>query len=65
MISWEGFKARVGAICHKIAHPSHVVRWRVNAEEGYCKGDIACETCKILFWCRLYDDHDLTKEQCI
>jgi len=50
-MTWYGFLARLGAILHKIAHPSHKMRWRTNMDE-ICPGDIVCETCDIVFWCR-------------
>jgi len=48
---WLGFGARIDAVLHKIRHPKHEVRWRANADE-YCPGDITCETCGCIFWCR-------------
>ncbi len=49
---WLGFQARVDAILHKILHPTHSVKWRTN-EGDICPGDIACETCNQVFWCRM------------
>jgi len=51
----DGFIARLQAICHKIRHPKHKLVWKHSPEEGLCKGDIVCETCDIVFWCRFYD----------
>ena len=48
---WYGFLARIDAMLHKICHPKHDVRWRVNIGKS-CSGDITCETCEIAFWCR-------------
>jgi hypothetical protein len=56
-MNWCGFEARVRVIIHKILHPTHVINWRVNVDE-ICPGDITCETCNVLYWCRWYDtDH--------
>ena len=49
---WLGFVARIDAILHKFLHPTHNVRWRTN-EGSICPGDIVCETCNHVFWCRL------------
>lgn len=50
--TWLSFQARVDAIWHKIWHPTHRVKWRTN-EANICPGDIACETCNQVFWCRM------------
>ena len=47
-----GFRARLGAIKHKIRHPKHKIYWRCNVWEEVCRGDIKCYTCGTLFWCR-------------
>ena len=52
---WLGLWARLDAIWHKLTHWSHDVRWRTNRDER-CPGDITCETCSCIFWCRLQDD---------
>ena len=46
-----GVGARIQAIFHKIRHPKHEVLWRTNIDE-LCPGDITCETCNVVFWCR-------------
>lgn len=49
----EGLFARLVAILHFLV--GHEVYWRACAEEwdgGGCSGDITCETCGIMFWCR-------------
>jgi len=51
---WLGFKARIDAIYHKIRYPKHSIRWRVNVGES-CSGDITCETCGHVFWCRMLE----------
>jgi len=48
---WLSFQAKVDAIWHKICHPKHDVRWRINVDKS-CPGDITCETCEHIFWCR-------------
>lgn len=50
-IKWYGFQARISAILHKIRHPKHRLLWRTNVDE-ICPGDIVCETCDQIFWCR-------------
>ena len=49
---WWGLEARLSYLWHALR--SHDVRWRSNADEAYeaCSGDITCETCNVLFWCR-------------
>jgi len=57
-----GIAARIQAICHKIRHPRHKLLWREKEfeDDTICPGDIICETCGILFWCRC---HDLSDEE--
>lgn len=56
---WYGFLARIDAILHKIRHPRHDVRWRMNIGKS-CSGDIICETCSIAFWCRGLENKEMT-----
>jgi hypothetical protein len=55
----DGILARIHAVCHKILHPTHKLLWKnspiLNDPEFKCAGDIVCETCDIIFWCRFYD----------
>ena len=56
---FDKYLARLSAIAHKIRHPSHKLVWRKDPHEDSmfrCEGDIVCDTCDILFWCRYYDD---------
>jgi hypothetical protein len=46
-----GLPSRVFAIAHKLRHPSHRLDWRSDVSEA-CPGDIVCDTCSTLFWCR-------------
>jgi hypothetical protein len=32
----------------------HTVRWRAGADD-ICTGDIICDTCNRVIWCRWYD----------
>jgi len=50
----RGIQARLHAIGHKIAHPTHKVFWRVQADKT-CDGDIICDTCQRIYWCRFQD----------
>lgn len=50
-MSWYGFLARLDAIIHKICHSKHKILWRTCTDE-ICDGDIICETCNTVFWCR-------------
>lgn len=56
----DGILARIDAIWHKIRHPTHDLVWKdspvMNDPEFKCEGDILCNTCNIIFWCRFYDD---------
>lgn len=54
MMGRYGIQAKLSAIWHKICHPRHDVRWRVN-KDNVCPGDITCETCEMIIWCRIYD----------
>ena len=60
MINRYGIGARIQVIFHKLRHPRHKVTWRTIDESGFCPGDITCETCAVVFWCRL---HDLSDEE--
>ena len=57
MISYDGIKARLHAIAHKILNPKHEVIWKYGTSEDreICKGDIVCLDCDCCFWCRFYD----------
>ena len=50
----HGFLARIHAILHKVRHPSHVIKWKTGPD-WMCPGDIVCETCDMVIWCRVYD----------
>jgi hypothetical protein len=52
-MTFNGFVARLQAITHKIFNPKHKVIWRTRADE-VCSGDIVCETCDRIYWCRSY-----------
>lgn len=56
-MSYNGITARLQAIFHKILHPKHKVLWRADADK-ICPGDIICDTCDIIFWCRIQDRKD-------
>lgn len=62
-----GIFGRIHAIFHKIMHPTHKVYWRFAADE-ICAGDIVCNTCDCMFWCRVQDlstkELDRRIEQC-
>lgn len=58
---WLGFLARIDAILHKIRHPSHDVRWRTGVGK-YCSGDITCETCSCIFWCRGLENKEMKEK---
>jgi len=63
-MSWEGFLARAWTILHKILHPTHIIIWKDGpAPEIGCAGDIICETCDMLIWCRSYDLSDKEQEE--
>ena len=53
-IFYYGICARMSAISHKISHPDHKLNWNHDKDE-YLKGDIVCETCNHIFWCRQLD----------
>ena len=59
----DGFIARLHAIWHKIIHPTHKLVWKSSPAEGLCKGDIVCDTCNVLFWCRYYDLSEKEKNE--
>ena len=42
---------KLQAIWHKIIHPTHKLIWIYKPDE-ICDGDIVCDTCNIIFWCR-------------
>ena len=46
------FSAIFDYFIHKIR--GHEVYWRVNVDE-LCSGDIVCETCNLIIWCRAND----------
>ena len=51
----HGIIARITAIVHKILHPTHKLVWKCDPQDTICDGDIVCETCETIFWCRYYD----------
>lgn len=53
----DGFQARIHAMWHKITHQTHDVQWRYKPGK-LCPGDITCETCNKIFWCRMLDLSD-------
>jgi len=62
MTRGDGIIARIEAVCHKILHPFHKLIWKLDPisddPEFKCEGDIVCQTCNVIFWCRFYDDPD-------
>jgi len=58
----DGFFARLHAIWHKVTHPTHKVLWRTKIGK-ICPGDITCETCNRVIWCRMLElsDEELNK----
>lgn len=56
---WYGFLARLDAIFHKLFYPWHRVLWVTVADELCLNGDITCETCGVVYWCRALEDGDL------
>jgi hypothetical protein len=52
-----GRTSALGAWCSAAWHwlRRHDVAWRVNADPPACDGDIACETCALVIWCRSHD----------
>ena len=50
----DGFQARLRAIWHKVMHPTHKVLWRTKIGK-ICPGDITCETCNKIIWCRMLE----------
>jgi len=61
-MGWYGFLARIEAILHKIRYPRHDVKWRTNIGES-CSGDIVCETCSHMFWCRGLESKEMDEEK--
>ena len=49
---YYGLHARLIALYHTIK--LHDVDWRKTPDE-ICDGDIYCNTCNLLIWCRCYD----------
>lgn len=47
-----GFFARVDAFWHLVR--GHQIAWVVDASE-LCDGDIICDTCSAVLWCRYHD----------
>lgn len=52
---WTHILAIKSIIIHKIFHPSHKIIWKISPEEFICPGDIVCETCDVVYWCRSYN----------
>lgn len=59
-----GFHARCKAILHKLFHPTHKILWRTGMDE-MCSGDITCETCQRIYWCRFYDLSKAKRTNCL
>jgi hypothetical protein len=47
----------LGAWCSAAWHwlRRHDVAWSVNADPPMCEGDIVCETCAVVIWCRAHN----------
>jgi len=61
MIRPYGLLARIDAVFHKIRHLRHNVKWRANVGKS-CSGDIICETCSCIFWCRGLENKEMKQE---
>lgn len=57
-MTYYGLHARIHAILHKLRHPRHKLIWRLDPNE-FCPGDIVCDTCNVILWCRALDKKDL------
>jgi hypothetical protein len=54
-IYWDvyyGLGARLGWLYHRVRHPRHAMRWRTHIDAQCPGGDITCETCDAVYWCR-------------
>jgi len=50
----EGIRARLDAFWCVVK--GHDMKWRTEPDLGAgCTGDILCQTCGLLHWCRWYD----------
>jgi hypothetical protein len=58
-MTWYGLLARIDVVLHKIRHPKHRMIWRYKPD-ALCPGDIVCDTCDVIFWCRA---QELTQKQ--
>jgi hypothetical protein len=58
-LKWFAFHlewgCKISAIWHKIVHPTHKIIWKYKPDEE-CDGDIVCDTCDRLFWCRAIEE---------
>ncbi|MCP3680284.1 MAG: hypothetical protein GY782_08565 [Gammaproteobacteria bacterium] len=54
-MTFLGFRARIDAIFHKILNPSHNLIWNDREDGDMCPGDIWCEKCNRIYWCRWLD----------
>jgi hypothetical protein len=57
-MTFNGIIARINAIIHKLLNLNHYIIWRYldkDDDKNICEGDIVCQTCNIIFWCRYYD----------
>ena len=52
MIWYSFILARLGGLWHKMK--GHEVVWVENSGTT-CRGDIICNTCNLIIWCRWYD----------
>jgi hypothetical protein len=52
-MSVDGIKARLDAFWHFAR--GHQMAWHVNRDDLCPNGDIVCETCRLVIWCRAHD----------
>lgn len=50
---WWAVQGRLLYVWHRVRR--HETRWRVSIDLPLCTGDLTCETCNLLLWCRAHD----------
>jgi hypothetical protein len=52
-MTYYGVTARLEGVWHMLR--GHRVLWSTHAVKDFCVGDIVCESCNRVIWCRALD----------
>jgi hypothetical protein len=52
-MSIDAFSATLGVLWHVVR--GHRVQWRTHVDIPVCSGDVVCQSCSAVLWCRAID----------